>query len=242
MPIIELQDVHKAYGQQTILQAVNLRVDKGEKIALMGASGCGKTTLLRCLNALERADRGSLRVNETDLMDEKLDLNRFRAHIGMVFQQFNLFPHLTVLENIMLAPRKVKRQSNEQAREKAMQLLQQIGIPDKAVAYPEQLSGGQKQRVAIARSLAMEPDLLLLDEPTSALDPPMRREVLNLIETVAEAGMTIVMVTHEVEFAEHMVDRLIFMDAGQIVEQGPPDQILDDPRHEATRRYLSLVL
>jgi polar amino acid transport system ATP-binding protein len=239
-PIIEFSGVSKSYGALPVLRNIDLRIGKGEKVALMGYSGCGKTTLLRCINGLEQCNAGFLKVNGEELTRKGIDWTRFRSRIGMVFQQYNLFPHLTVLENIILGPVKVKKMDREQAIAKAHQLLAQVGIAEKAHIYPEHLSGGQKQRVAIARSLAMEPDILLLDEPTSALDPPMSREVLAVIEQVADQGMTLVLVTHELRFVAHMSDRLVFMDGGQVAEQGPPDVILKHPQVESTRRYLEI--
>ncbi len=240
-PIIAFQGVHKSIAGLKVLDGIDLRIDAGEKVALMGTSGCGKTTLLRCVNALETVDQGTLIVNGHTLGRDAIELNRFRSRIGMVFQQFNLFPHLTVLENIMLAPVKVLKLPKTQVRQQALGLLERVGIPDKADSYPDRLSGGQKQRVAIARSLAMTPELLLLDEPTSALDPPVRHEVLRVIEDVARDGMTIVMVTHEIGFAKRMADRLIMMDRGRIVESGPPQSLLQQPREEATRQYLAAL-
>lgn len=239
-PMIEFADVCKSYGGLRVLQHINLQIAPGEKVALMGYSGCGKTTLLRCINGLERFDGGSLIVNGDDLSRNTIDWNRFRSKIGMVFQQYNLFPHLTVLENIILGPIKVNKVHRDEAIAKAHQLLAQVGIGEKVHMYPEHLSGGQKQRVAIARSLAMEPDILLLDEPTSALDPPMSREVLAVIEQVADQGMTLVMVTHELRFVANMSDRLVFLHDGNVAEQGPPDVILNNPQAESTRRYLEI--
>jgi ABC-type polar amino acid transport system ATPase subunit len=238
-PIIRFDGVLKHFGTLPVLEAINLDIRRGEHVALIGPSGCGKTTLLRCINALERVDSGVLMVNGQDLNDPGLDVNRFRARIGLVFQQYNLFPHLTVLENIVLAPMKVRKTPRSLATERAHQLLKQVGIGDKAHVYPDKLSGGQKQRVAIARALAMDPDILLLDEPTSALDPPMSREVLAVIADV-QKGMTVVMVTHELRFVAQMADRLVYMEGGRIVETGPPDEILKNPREDATRRYLEI--
>jgi ABC-type polar amino acid transport system ATPase subunit len=238
--IIEFSQVSKSFGALPVLQKIDLQVHKGEKVALMGYSGCGKTTLLRCINGLEPFDSGRLLVNGEDLSCNDLNWNRFRSRIGMVFQQYNLFPHLTVLDNIILGPMKVHQVPKAEAIEKAHQLLAQVGIAEKVGVYPEHLSGGQKQRVAIARSLAMEPDILLLDEPTSALDPPMSREVLSVIEQIAAQGMTLVMVTHELRFVAHMSDRLVFLEGGRVVEHGPPEEVLKNPREESTRRYLEI--
>lgn len=238
--VICFSGVSKAYGGAWVLREIDLAVHKGEKIALMGYSGCGKTTLLRCINGLEQFNTGQLMVAGEDLSNPQMDWNRFRARIGMVFQQFNLFPHLSVLENIVLGPIQVKKMPRAEAVEKAHLLLGQVGIADKSDFFPERLSGGQKQRVAIARSLAMEPEILLLDEPTSALDPPMSREVLAVIEQVAAQGMTLVMVTHELRFVSHLADRLIFVDGGRVVETGTPEAILRNPQQESTRRYLEI--
>ena len=239
-PIIRFEGVSKSYGGLPILNVIDLEIQRGEKVALMGYSGCGKTTLLRCINGLEQFDGGKLQVNGHNLGNPQLDWSRFRSKVGFVFQQFNLFPHLTVLENIILGPMKINQMPKAEAVERAHQLLNQVGIGDKASAYPERLSGGQKQRVAIARSLAMEPEILLLDEPTSALDPPMSREVLAVIEQIASAGMTLVMVTHELRFVSHLADRLVFLHEGRVAEQGPPTEILSRPLQESTQRYLEV--
>jgi ABC-type polar amino acid transport system ATPase subunit len=220
-PIIAMKGVHKHFRSQPVLRGVDLTVARGEKVLLIGPSGCGKSTLLRCINALEQVDEGEVTVNGTKLHRHATDLNRFRAKIGLVFQQFNLFPHLTVLENITLAPVKILKVPKAQAREHALRLLARVGMPDKAGAYPDELSGGQKQRVAIARSLAMEPELMLLDEPTSALDPLMTREVLSVIEDLARQGMTLVMVSHEIKLAERIADRVLYMENGLIMEESP---------------------
>lgn len=227
--IIRFSNVSKAFGAFRALDGVSLSIAAGERVALIGPSGCGKTTLLRCINALERPDAGELYVHGQALHAHGLDLNRFRAGIGVVFQQYNLFPHLTVLENITLGPVQVNKVTLPEAQAQARQLLRQVGIEEKVRAYPDQLSGGQKQRVAIARALAMGPDILLLDEPTSALDPRMSREVLSAIEQVASQGLTLVMVTHELRYIRHMASRLIVMNAGRIVADGSPAEILQNP-------------
>lgn len=237
--IIRFSGVSKFYdGASPVLDAIDFSVRRGEKVVLMGDSGCGKTTLLRCINGLESVHAGTLIVNDADLRDPALDWQRFRSRIGMVFQQFNLFPHLTVLENIVLAPVHVRKTNRGEAVEQAMHLLTLVDLADKAHRRPEQLSGGQKQRVAIARSLAMSPDILLLDEPTSALDPAMSREVLSVIRRVAGPDVTLVMVTHEVRFALEWADRLAFLSGGRVTEEGLPTDILRAPQTDALKRYL----
>jgi polar amino acid transport system ATP-binding protein len=244
-PIIEFYNVDKRYGSLHVLKSVNLQVQPQEKIALIGPSGCGKSTLLRCIHALETIDSGHINVNGTTLSSKplkKTDINQFRSKIGMVFQQFNLFPHLSVLENVILAPIKVKKIPKEHAIETAKQWLDRVGILDKCQAYPDQLSGGQQQRVAIARSLAMTPDIILFDEPTSALDPQMSMEVLSVIQDVAEQGITLLLVTHQIQFAEHMAQRIIFMEGGQIIEEGSPSQLIHEPKHIRTQQFLKNLL
>lgn len=237
-PVIQLIGVHKYHGTLHVLKDICLDVCRGEKIVLIGASGCGKSTLLRCVNALESIDSGEIKINGVSLQHDQVDLNQHRANIGIVFQQFNLFPHLSVLENLILGPVKVRKLPKAKAIEQARELLSRIGILEKAHAYPAQLSGGQQQRVAIARSLVMQPEVMLFDEPTSALDPRMTREVLSMIRDVADQGMTLIVVTHEVRFAEQVADRIIFMHDGRIVEEAPPKQLLYHPHHEATRDFL----
>ncbi len=237
-PIIQLSDVSKQFGSLQVLDHVSLSVKKGEKIAIIGASGCGKSTLLRCINGLEDLDNGEVRVNDTLLNAPNTDLNHYRSNIGMVFQEYNLFPHLTVLENLILAPVKVKNIAKPLAIERAKKLLDRIGILDKINAYPDNLSGGQRQRVAIARSMAMEPSVILFDEPTSALDRQMTRSVQGMIETVAEEGLTLLIVTHDLDFASRVADRILFMHNGQIEEEGPPEKLLKKPKKEATQAFL----
>ncbi len=241
-PVVRLIGIHKRYGPLHVLKDIHLDLHKGEKIVIIGASGCGKSTLLRCINALEPIDEGEIIVNGVSLQHDKVDLNRHRANIGIVFQQFNLFPHLSVIENLILGPVRVRKIPKEQAIEQARQLLERIGILEKANAYPDQLSGGQQQRVAIARSLAMQPEVMLFDEPTSALDPRMTREVLSMIRDVADQGMTLMVVTHEVHFAEQVADRILFMHDGQIAEEGPPETLFHHPRQESTRAFLENML
>lgn len=245
-PIVSFQQVHKSFGHLQVLQGIDLAVYPGEKIVLMGHSGCGKSTVLRCVNGLEWIDRGELYVNGVALHQHKSinthALNQFRSHIGMVFQQFNLFPHMTVLENIILGPIKVKGIPKLRAIDTAHDLLKRVGIGDKWQVYPDQLSGGQKQRVAIARCLAMRPQMILLDEPTSALDPPMTMEVLQVIRDVAEEGLTLMIVTHECRFAREVADRIIFMHNGRIEEEGRPEQVMDNPISPVAQSYFSLIL
>lgn len=238
-PLVAAEGLTKRFGEVVALREFSLSVREGEIVVLIGPSGSGKSTALRCLNGLEHPQEGTLRVLGRDLRDPGLDMNALRAEVGMVFQHFNLFPHLSVLENLTLAPRLVRRES--QASESALELLRRVGIEDKAAVYPDQLSGGQKQRVAIARALAMRPRLMLFDEPTSALDPEMVGEVLAVMKDVA-ATTTMVVVTHEMGFAREVATRVVFMDAGQVVEVGPPATIFDAPQHERTRAFLEQVL
>ena len=243
-PFIELSGVHKRFESLDVLRGIDLAVQPGEKIVLIGASGCGKSTLLRCVNALESLDAGMIRVGERVLDNQthrkrSFDLNAFRASIGIVFQDYNLFPHLTVLENLMIGPVKVKKIPKEQAMETGMRLLARVELSDKAKAFPEQLSGGQCQRVAIARALAMEPQVILFDEPTSALDPKMTRSVHAVIEDIANDGLTLMIVTHDIPFARRVGDRIVFLHAGQIVESGSPGEVLDHPQRPETQAFLS---
>lgn len=245
-PAICFQGVEKYYGAFPVLHNIDLQIEDGEKVVLMGPSGCGKSTLLRCINALESVHRGNVTVNGTCLVQAgkpcSIDLNAFRADIGMVFQQYNLFPHLTVLQNIALGPVKVKGFSKTEAEEAGYRLLKRIGLADKALAYPDQLSGGQQQRVAIARSLAMNPKILLLDEPTSALDPLMTQEVQALMQEVAQQGMTMVMVTHAFRFAQRVAQRILFLEKGNIIETGSPTEILNNPQSTLAKRYVETLL
>ncbi len=238
---LTVKDLHLSFGALDILKGVNLSVSKGEKIVIIGPSGAGKSTFLRCLNRLEEAKSGHIVFDGVDIMDKKTDINRVRSRMGMVFQHFNLFPHLTVLENITLAPVTLKLMNEAQAEEKAYALLERIGLKDKAKSYPSQLSGGQKQRIAIVRSLAMSPEVLLFDEPTSALDPEMVGEVLQLMKEVAEEGMTMIVVTHEMGFAREVANRVIFMDRGQILEENTPEAFFNQPKTQRARDFLETV-
>jgi ABC-type polar amino acid transport system ATPase subunit len=239
---IVFQDVHKRYGGLEVLKGISGRVEPGEVVVVCGPSGSGKSTLLRCINRLESIDAGQVYVFGRPVHDPRTDVNELRTHIGMVFQQFNLFPHLTVLDNITLAPQKVRRVSRAEAEATAVRLMARVGIPDKAGAFPTQLSGGQQQRVAIARGLAMQPRIMLFDEPTSALDPEMINEVLDVMRGLAEDGMTMVVVTHEMGFAREVASRVLFMDGGVVVEEAPPAEFFAHPKHERTRQFLGKIL
>ncbi|WP_276787729.1 MULTISPECIES: amino acid ABC transporter ATP-binding protein [Bacillus] len=240
--MISFQDVNKHYGHFHVLKNINLHIKKGEVVVIIGPSGSGKSTLLRCINQLETVDGGVLTVNGVSIHDKKTDINKVRRNIGMVFQHFHLYPHKTVLQNIMLAPIKVLKQSKEEAKETALYYLKKVGIPDKADAYPSQLSGGQQQRVAIARGLAMKPEIMLFDEPTSALDPEMIGEVLDVMKTLAKEGMTMAVVTHEMGFAKEVADRIVFIDGGSILEEAAPAEFYESPREERARLFLSRIL
>jgi general L-amino acid transport system ATP-binding protein len=241
--IIIARDVHKWFGQLHVLRGIDLTVKAGEVVVIFGASGSGKSTFIRTINRLEEHQRGQIVVDGIELTNDVRNIAAIRSEIGMVFQSFNLFPHLTALQNITLAPMRVRRYSRADADAVGMQLLQRVGIPEQAHKYPAQLSGGQQQRVAIARALAMNPKIMLFDEPTSALDPEMISEVLDVMQTLArDTGMTMICVTHEMGFARAVADRMVFFDEGQIVEEGPPRQIFDAPEHARTRRFLSQIL
>ncbi len=240
--MIHIKDLHKSFGKNHVLKGVNEHIKKGEVVVVIGPSGSGKSTFLRCLNLLEQPSEGVINFEGNDITDKNADVNKMREKMGMVFQQFNLFPHKTVLENITLSPIKVKGMKKEVAEEKAYILLEKVGLKEKANAYPASLSGGQKQRIAIARALAMEPDVMLFDEPTSALDPEMVGEVLNVMKELAEEGITMVVVTHEMGFAREVGNRILFMDGGNIVEQGTPEEIFKNPKHPRTIDFLSKVL
>jgi len=241
-PIVSIKGLKKKFGQHTVLENIDFTVYPGEKVVVLGPSGSGKSTMLRCINALEDVTEGTIEVNGFTVTDAKCDLNKMREHLGMVFQRFNLWPHKTVLENVMLAQQVVLGRDTKSAKERAMELLQGVGLADKAQTYPASLSGGQQQRVAIARALAMEPKVMLFDEPTSALDPELVGEVLNVMKRLAESGMTMIVVTHEIGFAREVADRVVFMDGGVIVESGHPDDVLVNPKEERTRAFLARVL
>ena len=241
-PIILATDVHKWYGKFHVLQGASLSVAAGEVVVVMGPSGSGKSTFIRTFNALETYQQGSIIIDGIELSQDLKNIEQIRREVGMVFQQFNLFPHLTVLQNITLAPMQVRKWSRAKAEEVAMQLLERVGILAQAQKYPGQLSGGQQQRVAIARSLAMQPKIMLFDEPTSALDPEMVREVLDVMKSLAQSGMTMVVVTHEVGFAREVADRIVFMDGGTIVEVATPNEFFQNPREDRTQRFLSQIL
>lgn len=242
MSTIDVIDLHKSYGNLEVIKGVNLHISEGEVVCIIGPSGSGKSTFLRCLNHLESFQNGHIYINDVDLTSKAVPLNKIREDIGMVFQHFNLFPHLSVLKNITLAPVELKKQTLEQAETLALELLKSVGLADKANAMPHSLSGGQKQRVAIARALAMQPAIMLFDEPTSALDPEMVGDVLEVMKKLAQDGMTMVVVTHEMGFAREVADRVIFMDGGYIIEEGTPEQIFNNPSHERTKEFLNKVL
>ncbi len=241
-PMIELVDVHKWFGDFHVLKAINLRVEKGQKVVVCGPSGSGKSTMIRCINRLEEHQRGRIVVDGIELTSDVKNIDAIRREVGMVFQHFNLFPHLTVLENLTLAPMWVRRIPRKQAEETAMFFLERVKIPEQAHKYPGQLSGGQQQRVAIARALCMKPKIMLFDEPTSALDPEMVKEVLDVMIELANEGMTMVVVTHEMGFAKSVADFVVFMDKGEIVEVAPPDEFFSNPKSDRTRLFLSQIL
>jgi polar amino acid transport system ATP-binding protein len=243
--VVRAENVYKTFYTTHKIEAlvdVSCRVDKGEVVVIIGPSGSGKSTILRCLNMLEKADEGHIYIDGVDILDPKTNINKVREEMGMVFQSFNLFRHKTVLGNLTLAQTVVRKRSKKEAEEKAMVLLEKVGIPDKANSYPDNLSGGQQQRVAIARALAMNPKVMLFDEPTSALDPEMIGEVLDVMKTLALEGMTMIVVTHEMGFAREVADRVIFMDEGQIVEVGTPEHFFKNPTHDRTKLFLSQIL
>lgn len=239
--MIELKDVRKSFGKNEVLKGINLQIDKGEVVVIIGPSGSGKSTVLRTMNYLEEPTSGHVIVDGMDLSD-KNKLNAVRTEVGMVFQNFNLFPHMTVLDNLTLAPVNVRKTDKKEAQDIAMKLLERVGLADKAQMYPDSLSGGQKQRVAIARALAMKPKVMLFDEPTSALDPEMVREVLDVMKSLADEGMTMVIVTHEMGFAKEVADRVLFVDGGQILEDDTPAQVFDAPSSDRTKLFLSKIL
>ncbi|MDD6180856.1 MAG: amino acid ABC transporter ATP-binding protein [Desulfovibrionaceae bacterium] len=241
-PVIRIEHVWKYFGELPALQDVSLEVFPGQRVVIIGPSGSGKSTLLRSVNRLEDIDRGLIEVEGVDINARENDINKIRQNLGMVFQQFNLFPHKTVLQNLTMAPRKLRGVAADEAEARALSLLKKVGISDKANVYPAMLSGGQQQRVAIARALAMQPDIMLFDEPTSALDPEMVGEVLDVMINLAEEGMTMMCVTHEMGFARTVADRVIFMDKGQILEAGTPDEIFEAPRHPRLKQFLNQIL
>lgn len=240
--MIETKDLKISFGELKVLKGITQTIKQGEKVVIIGPSGSGKSTFLRCLNLLETPDSGSILFEGNDITSKNADINLVRRQMGMVFQHFNLFPHLTVLKNITLAPVKLKLLSQNQANEKAMELLERIGLADKADVYPSTLSGGQKQRIAIVRSLAMSPMVMLFDEPTSALDPEMVGEVLSVMKELAKGGMTMVVVTHEMGFAREVADRVVFMEDGIVAEEGTPSQIFDSPKSERLKKFLNCIL
>ena len=240
--MIRVNNLHKSFEKNEVLKGINEHIEKGEVVVVIGPSGSGKSTFLRCLNLLEVPTSGEIIFEGKNITDKKVDINKIREKMGMVFQQFNLFPHKTVLDNLTIAPIKVKRVSKADAEKKAKELLDRVGLLNKADAYPSSLSGGQKQRIAIARALAMDPDVMLFDEPTSALDPEMVGEVLNVMKELAKEGMTMVVVTHEMGFAREVGDRILFMDKGNIMEEGTPEEIFSNPKNPRTIDFLSKVL
>lgn len=240
--MISVKNLHKYFGKLEVLKGIECQIEKGECVCVIGPSGSGKSTFLRCLNLLEQPTKGDITIGTTNLMDKNLNVDELRKKVGMVFQHFNLFPHLTILENVTLAPIRHKMMSEDEAKKRAMELLERVGVGDKADNYPVQLSGGQKQRVAIARSLALSPEVMLFDEPTSALDPEMVGEVLEVMKQLAGEGMTMVVVTHEMGFAREVADRVFFMDEGVIMEEGTPSDIFDNAKEERTKTFLSKVL
>ena len=240
--MIDVKNLHKYFGSLEVLKGIDCHIDKGECVCVIGPSGSGKSTFFSCFNLLETPTKGDIVIDDMHLTEKDFDVDAMRKRVGMVFQHFNLFPHLTILENVTLAPIRHKMMTEEQAKEKAMELLNRVGVGDKADNYPAQLSGGQKQRVAIARSLALSPEVMLFDEPTSALDPEMVGEVLEVMKQLAKEGMTMVVVTHEMGFAREVANRVFFMDGGGILEEGTPEQIFDHPQEERTKTFLSKVL
>lgn len=240
--MIQVKDLHKSFGKLEVLKGINANIKEKEVVCVIGPSGSGKSTFLRCLNLLEEVTSGEVIIDGENLTDPKIDINSIRSRVGMVFQHFNLFPHMTVLDNITLGPRKIKKMSQSEAEAAALPLLEKVGLSDKASVYPDSLSGGQKQRVAIARALAMEPKVMLFDEPTSALDPELVGDVLQVMQDLAREGMTMVVVTHEMGFAKEVGNRVLFMDEGIVMEEGSPVQIFDNPQNSRTQSFLSKVL
>ncbi|KFE40959.1 amino acid ABC transporter ATP-binding protein [Staphylococcus agnetis] len=240
--MINIKQLYKSFGKQDVLKGINLNIHQGEVVAIIGPSGSGKSTLLRCMNLLEKPSKGEIWFENKDLTKKDTKIDTLRQDMGMVFQNFNLFPHKKVIDNITLAPHLLKKGQKSNLNAQALQLLDRVGLKDRADAYPSQLSGGQKQRVAIARALAMNPKVMLFDEPTSALDPEVVGEVLNVMKSLAKEGMTMVVVTHEMDFAKHVSDRVVFMADGIVVEEGPPEAIFENPQHERTKSFLKRVM
>ncbi|HEU4964982.1 MAG TPA: amino acid ABC transporter ATP-binding protein [Bacilli bacterium] len=240
--MIKVDDIHKSFGQLHVLKGISTEIGKGDVVAIIGPSGSGKSTLLRCMNLLERPTKGKIYIKGQDITDRKTDISRIRQQVGMVFQHFHLFPHMTVLDNLTYAPIRVKGLSKQAARAKGMELLKRVGLSEKADSYPSRLSGGQKQRVAIARSLAMEPEIMLFDEPTSALDPEMVKEVLDVMKSLAHTGITMAIVTHEMGFAREVADRILFLDEGRLMDEAPPAEFFSKPKSERAQQFLEKVL
>ncbi|MEX2460712.1 MAG: amino acid ABC transporter ATP-binding protein [Paenibacillaceae bacterium] len=240
--MIQVRALKKSFGTNAVLKGIDLDINSKEVMVVIGPSGSGKSTFLRCLNLLEQPESGDIRIKDQSLMDDKTNIQAIRTEVGMVFQRFNLFPHMKVIDNIMVSPIQVRKWPKEKAREKALELLKKVGLSDKAEAYPDSLSGGQAQRVAIARALAMEPEILLFDEPTSSLDPEMVGEVLTVMKDLAKEHKTMIVVTHEMAFAREVGDRILFMEQGVIVEEGTPEELFDRPQHERTKAFLSKIL
>lgn len=240
--MIKIENLHKSFGELHVLNGIDYEIQEKEVVCVIGPSGSGKSTFLRCINLLEEVSDGAIYIDGTKVNDRNTDINKIRTEVGMVFQQFNLFPHMTVIDNITMAPMLIRKMNKHEAEELALELLSKVGLREKAYNYPQQLSGGQQQRVAIARALAMKPKVMLFDEPTSALDPEMVNEVLDVMKQLAFEGMTMVVVTHEMGFAREVADRVIFMDGGVIVEEGKPEDIFGNPKHERTKAFLSKVL
>ena len=240
--MIKLENIYKSFGDNEVLKGVSEEIKKGEVVVIIGPSGSGKSTLLRCINLIEKPTKGKIYINENEITDKTNDVNKMRENVGMVFQHFNLFPHMNIIDNITLAPKKLKNISKEESEKIAYELLDKVGLRDKANESPNKLSGGQKQRIAIARALAMSPQIMLFDEPTSALDPEMVKEVLDVMKDLAKEGMTMAIVTHEMGFAREVGSRIFFMDNGKILEKGMPAEVFDNPKEERTREFLSKVL
>ena len=241
-PLIQVQNLGKSFGDINVLKGINIDIHQGDVVFVVGPSGSGKSTFLRCLNRLEEPTEGKILFEGVDILDPKTDIDKHRQKMGMVFQQFNLFPHMTILKNLTIAPMKLQKKSQKEAEQTAMELLERVGLADRASAYPSQLSGGQKQRIAIVRALCMKPDVMLFDEPTSALDPEMVGEVLNVMRDLAEEKMTMVVVTHEMGFAREVATRVLFMDGGNFVEEAPPEEFFGNPKNDRLKSFLSKVL